>query len=97
MSAVVDGGADHVDRIEKRTMYGVVRTKLERSQQLWQHASIVRTVGGAHDGVDACISPTTAGGRFLHQLLECGLPGDRENNLAHNAVGLFQRGAGDVE
>ena len=40
---------------------------------------------------------TTAGCRFLHQLFERGLPGDRENNLAHNAVGIFQRGVGDVE
>jgi hypothetical protein len=86
----VGRGPDRRDRVEERAVGRVVRAELERRQQLRQHASVVRAVGGADHGMDARLPVATTGRGLLDQLLEGLFARDREDHLAHDAVGLVE-------
>ena len=78
-------------------MRRVVRAELDRGEQLRQHPPIIGAVGGADHGVDARMPLAGAGCGLLDQLLKCLFARNREDHLAHDAVGLIERGACDVE
>ena len=75
----------------------VVRAEFQGLKNLRHHAAVVAPVGIADR---RCAGGPIGRSRrfpFLDQIAQGLLAGDREHNVAHDAVGLVQRGVGQLE
>ena len=82
--------ADQLEGIDDGAMQGVVRAELERTQQQWQHATIVGAVRVADDRLEMASIDGGRGFSLGHQVVQGGFAGDGEDDVAHRAVGSGQ-------
>ena len=82
--------ADQLEGIDDGAVQGVVRAELERTQQQWQHATIVGAVRVADDRLEMASIDGGRGFSLGHQVVQGGFAGDGEDDVAHRAVGSGQ-------
>ena len=89
---VVPVGFEYLQRLDHRSMHGVVGLEAQDPQHRHQHAPIVVAVGGAQVGLHFAFEVKTGGLEFGYQRLQGFLRHHRIDDLLDDALWLIHRG-----
>src|SRR5260370_31210137 len=87
---------DERERVNYRTMDGVVRAKLQEAQEVGHHLPVVMTVGGAHRGLHLLAKGGTSRFVLAHEVAQRLLADHRIEDRSDDTVRMFHGGFGEL-
>ena len=86
-----------IERLDDRAMVRIVRAEFQALEDFGHHAAVMTLVGIADHRSQRRPVARACGLGLPDQIAQGLFPDNREDDIAHDAVGLFEGGAGEVE